>query len=52
MAAIAAIGSMFELGYGDPDLGTLTTTIILGVSLPLGIVLFLAAVLDVRANQK
>ncbi|MCG8364864.1 MAG: hypothetical protein MJA27_16240 [Pseudanabaenales cyanobacterium] len=52
VAAIASVGSIFELGYGEPDLGTLPTTIILGLSLPLGVVLFLAAVREARANQE
>ena len=31
---IAATGSVFELAYGDPDLGMATTRVILGLSLP------------------
>jgi hypothetical protein len=31
---IAATGSVFELAYGDPDLGLATTRMILGLSLP------------------
>lgn len=31
---IAATGSVFELSYGDPDLGVATTRWILGLSLP------------------
>ena len=31
---IAATGSVFELAYGDPDLGQATTLVILGLSLP------------------
>ncbi|MCP9850910.1 hypothetical protein [Cyanobium sp. Morenito 9A2] len=31
---IAATGSVFELAYGDPDLGVNLTRLILGLSLP------------------
>jgi len=31
---IAATGSVFELAYGDPDLGVTTTRTILGLALP------------------
>ena len=31
---IAATGSVFELAYGDPDLGVATTRWILGLALP------------------
>ena len=52
ISAIAAVGSVFELSSGNPDLGGLTTGIILAVSLPLAVVFFLAAVQDTRAKQK
>lgn len=52
IAAIAAVGSIFELSSGTPDLGDLTTSIILTASIPLTVVLFWVAVLDTRANQK
>jgi hypothetical protein len=51
IAAIAAIGSIFELSSGTPELGNLTTGIILGGSIPLTIICFLAAVSDAKANQ-
>ena len=51
VTAIASVGSMFELGYGEPDLGTLPTSIILGLSLPLSVILLLAAIREGRANQ-
>lgn len=44
VAAIAAVGSIFELASGTPDWGTVPTEIILVVSFPLVIVLFIAAV--------
>lgn len=50
VAAIAAVGSIFELSSGQPQLGNLITSIILGLSLPLGVVFFFAAVKDARAN--
>jgi hypothetical protein len=45
---IAATGSVFELAYGDPDLGQATTRVILGLSLPgtLG-----ALLLAIRINK-
>jgi hypothetical protein len=45
---IAATGSIFELAYGDPDLGLSTTRLILGLSLP-GTVL--ALLLAIRVNK-
>lgn len=52
VAAIAAVGSVFELSSGNPELGTLTTSVILALSIPLGIFLFFAAVKDAQANQE
>ena len=52
IAAIAAVGCVFELSSGQPDLGSLATGIILTVSAPLVVVFFLIAVRDARANQK
>lgn len=51
IAAIAAVGSIFELSSGMPQLGTPTTAVILGLSIPVTIGSFLAAVQDARANQ-
>lgn len=51
VAAIAAVGSIFELSSGNPDLGALTTGIILVASIPLTGLFFYAAVRDARANQ-
>ncbi|MEB3356631.1 MAG: hypothetical protein VKK04_07890 [Synechococcales bacterium] len=51
VAAIAAVGSIFELSSGMPQLGGVTTTIILTLSIPLTGVFFYAAVQDARANQ-
>lgn len=51
VAAIAAVGCVFELSSGQPDLGNVTTGAILAASVPLGIVMFVAAVQDARANQ-
>lgn len=44
IAAIAAVGSIFELTSGDPDLGGTVTMIILVLSLPLAALSFLGAV--------
>ena len=51
IAGIAAVGSVFELSSGEPQLGGLITTIILGLSIPLGIFLFFAAIREAQANQ-
>jgi hypothetical protein len=52
VAAIAAVGSVFELSSGDPQLGGLTTSVILALSIPLGVFLFFAAVKDAQMNQE
>lgn len=52
MAAIAAVGSVFELSSGMPELGGTLTGIILAFSIPASGLLFYAAVLDARANQE
>jgi len=51
VAAIAAVGSIFELSSGEPQLGSLVTGIILAASIPLTGFLFYAAVQDANANQ-
>lgn len=51
VAAIAAVGSVFELSSGSPDWGQGPTTVILGLCVPLVGVLFYAAVKDAKANQ-
>lgn len=51
IAAIAAVGSVFELSYGTPKYGSLATGIILAASIPLTGFFFWAAVRDARANQ-
>jgi len=51
VAAIAAVGSIFELSSGTPDWGSGVTTAILGLTLPLAGLLFYAAVKDANANQ-
>ncbi len=52
IAAIAAVGSVFELSYGEPNFGVSTTAIILALSIPLTGFFFIAAVKDARANMK
>ncbi|PSF35277.1 hypothetical protein C7H19_17110 [Aphanothece hegewaldii CCALA 016] len=52
VAAIAAVGSIFELSSGSPDLGSTITSIILVASIPLTGLFFWAAVQDTRANMK
>lgn len=51
VAAIAAVGSVFELSSGNPQLGGLTTSVILALSIPGGVFLFFAAVKDAQMNQ-
>ncbi|MBC7968614.1 MAG: hypothetical protein H7Z11_00540 [Verrucomicrobia bacterium] len=51
ITAIAAVGSVFELSSGVPQLGSVLTGVILAVCIPLTVVFFLAAVRDTRANQ-
>ena len=41
---IAATGSVFELAYGDPDLGVTATGTILGLSLPGTLISLLLAI--------
>lgn len=51
VSAIAAVGSIFELSSGEPQLGNLTTGIILAIAIPLGALFFLAAVRDAQADR-
>ncbi len=51
ITAIAAVGSIFELSSGNPELGSLTTSVILAASIPLTGIFFMAAVRDTKANQ-
>ncbi|NJO40470.1 MAG: hypothetical protein HC769_14325 [Cyanobacteria bacterium CRU_2_1] len=51
VAAIAAVGSIFELSSGNPQLGSLITGGILALTAPLTAVLFYVAVQDAKANQ-
>lgn len=48
LLGIAATGSVFELAYGDPDLGVSATRWILGASIPGTLV---ALVVAIRLNQ-
>ncbi len=51
VAAIAAVGSIFELSSGQPQLGSLTTGVILALSLPAVGLLFYAAVRSANASE-
>ena len=51
IAAIAGVGSVFELSSGNPELGATTTGIILALSVPITVLLFILAVKDTRANM-
>jgi hypothetical protein len=44
LLGIAATGSVFELAYGDPDLGVSTTRLILGLCLPGTVLSLLTAI--------
>jgi len=52
VAAIAAVGSVFELSYGHPRYGVAMTSAILTGSIPLTGIALWAAVKDARANLK
>lgn len=52
VSAIAAVGSIFELSSGNPDLGTSLTSIILAASVPICGLLFYAAIRDANANNQ
>jgi len=51
ISAIAAVGCVFELTSGTPDLGSNNTIFILIITIPLTIIFFWTAVMDARANQ-
>jgi hypothetical protein len=51
LAAISAVAATFELASGQPDWGTLPTSVFLGLCIPAVIGFFLAAVKDARANM-
>ncbi|MEO0416928.1 MAG: hypothetical protein AAF226_18475 [Verrucomicrobiota bacterium] len=52
IAAIAGVGSVFEISSGEPDLGMLPTGIVLALSIPVTIIFFMAAVKDTKENQQ
>ena len=52
IAAIAVVGSVFEITSGEPNFGMQTTYIILALSIPLTVLSFFAAVRDAKANMK
>lgn len=52
VCAIAAVGSLFELSSGHPELGNNPTVAILLASIPLCGIWFWLAVQDARANLK
>ncbi len=51
VAAIAAVGSAFELSSGTPKFGMGVTQVILGLSIPLVVGAFYAAVKDANSEQ-
>ncbi|OWY67668.1 hypothetical protein B7486_30435 [cyanobacterium TDX16] len=50
ITAIASVGSVFELASGQPDLGNLNTAVILAVSIPATVLLFIAAVRNANSE--
>jgi hypothetical protein len=52
IAGIAAVGCIFELASGKAQYGMMPTAVILALSVPLGVFLFIAAVKDAKANQE
>jgi hypothetical protein len=44
ISAIAAVGSVFEITSGNPELGMATTCGILAAAIPLTVILFITAV--------
>ncbi|HIK26353.1 MAG: hypothetical protein P3X23_006345 [Thermosynechococcus sp. Uc] len=52
VAAIATVGSLFELSSGEAQLGTVPTTVILLLSVPLGLAAFIMAVRLGRASDR
>ncbi len=51
IAAIAAVGSVFELTSGIPELGNLVTGVILGITGPLSAGLLYLAIREARASM-
>ncbi|MBE9181070.1 hypothetical protein IQ268_21145 [Oculatella sp. LEGE 06141] len=51
VTAIAAVGSIFELSSGTPQLGGTLTGVILALSIPLTAILFFAAIQVAKAEQ-
>lgn len=51
VAAIAAVGSIFELYYGDPPLGQTLTAVILVFSAPLAGYSLYSAIQSARENS-
>ncbi|NJL00685.1 MAG: hypothetical protein HC838_01825 [Spirulinaceae cyanobacterium RM2_2_10] len=51
VTAIAAVGSIFELAYGNPTYGTTATAAILAASIPVSALMFWGAVKITKANQ-
>lgn len=50
IAAIASVGSVFELTSGHPQLGDTPTRLILIASIPLVIILFVLAIRNSQSN--
>lgn len=51
ICGVAAVGSVFEITSGQPDLGMNPTVAILIASIPVGVAAFVVAVKDAKANQ-
>jgi hypothetical protein len=51
ICAIAAVGCVFEITSGQPDLGMTKTSAILAAAIPLTALFFWVAVQDAKANM-
>jgi hypothetical protein len=52
ITGVAATGCVFELAYGNPDLGVPVTSTILAAAIPLTVAFLWFAIQDTRANYK
>jgi hypothetical protein len=50
VCGVAAVGCVFEISSGQPDLGMNPTIGIFAASIPVGVLSFIAAVKDAKAN--
>jgi hypothetical protein len=51
ICGVAVVGCIFEISSGEPDFGMNPTIAILVASIPVGVLSFIAAVKDTKANM-